>query len=156
MMDGMRTRTQAVIDLGVAVVNAPITAASALLNVATGGTVRFDRRYTVVCEGGWLSNRGLSNVFTTGNTFNVKSGYEDKFRANDAVFEHEWRHSVQWALLGPVRFLPLYAISYFGSQRINGTQCWNVFEWTAGFEDGGYHNCAGLGRMAEPDLRLSD
>lgn len=151
----MRERLRAYVDGAVAAANAPITVASALLNLATGAHIRFDRHHTVVCEGGWLSNRGLSNVFTTGNTFNVKSGYEDKFRLNDAVFEHEWRHSVQWALLGPLRFVPLYAISYFGSQRINGTQSWNVFEWTAGFADGGYHDCAGLGRVAKPHV-LSD
>ena len=149
MMGGMRTRLRSDVDSAVASANAPITVASALLNLATGAKVRFDKHHTVVCEGGWLSNRGLSNVFTTGNTFNVKSGYEDKFRGNDALLEHEWRHSVQWALLGPVRFLPLYAISYFGSQRVNGTQCWNVFEWTAGFEDGGYLDCAGFGDVPD-------
>ncbi len=133
-------------DLAVAVVNSAITAATAALNAATGGKIRFDRHLTVVCEGGWLSNRGLSNVFTTGNTINVKAGYEEQFRSNTALLEHEWRHSVQWALLGPVRFTALYAASYFGSQRVSGSQAWNVFEWTAGFADGGYRECESLGK----------
>ena len=100
----------------------------------------------MVCEGGWLSDRGLSSVFTTGNTINVKRTAAERLRASDALLEHEWRHSVQWALLSPGLFLPLYALSYFGSQRVSGTQAWNVFEWTAGFADGGYVDCAGLGR----------
>jgi hypothetical protein len=100
----------------------------------------------VICEGGWLSNRGLSNVFTTGNTINVKAGYEEKFRGNAVLLEHEWRHSVQWALLGPIRFTALYVASYLGSQRVSGSQAWNVFEWSAGFADGGYHDCEGLGK----------
>lgn len=133
-----------VLDITVATVNAFVTAVTAAVNIATGATVRFERHHTVICEGGWLSNRGLSNVYTTGNTINVKAGYEDKFRGNDALLEHEWRHSVQWALLGPVKFVALYALSYFGSQAIKGCQCWNVFEWSAGFADGGY-DCAGLG-----------
>jgi hypothetical protein len=137
----------AVRDLVVAVLNAFVTAVTAAVNVATGGKARFDRHLTVVCEGGWLSDRGLSNVYTTGNTINVKSGYEEQFRAKPALLEHEWRHSVQWAVFGPVRFLPLYALSYFGSQRLAGCQCWNVFEWTADFADGGY-DCPGFGKRA--------
>jgi hypothetical protein len=136
------------VDVVVAVVNAFVTAVTAAANAATGGKVRFDRHLTVICEGGWLSDRGLSNVYTTGNTINVKSGYEEHFRDNAALLEHEWRHSVQWALLGPVKFLALYVPSYFGSQQISGSQCWNVFEWTAGFEDGGYHDCAGFGKRS--------
>ena len=134
------------VDLLVAVLNAPITALAALLNRATGATIRYDRHHTVICEGGWLSERGLSHVYTTGNTINVKADYADQFRDNDRVLEHEWRHSVQWALVGPLRFTALYALSYFGSQWIAGCQCWNVFEWSAGFEDGGY-DCAGFGRQ---------
>ena len=38
------------------------------INAATGANVRFDRHLTVVCEGGWLSERGWSSAFTTGNT----------------------------------------------------------------------------------------
>jgi hypothetical protein len=134
-------------DVAVALANSLVTVASAAVNVATGATVRFDRHYTVICEGGWLSERGLSNVYTTGNTINVKAAYADTFRGNERVLEHEWRHSVQWALIGPARFIPLYALSYFGSQWIAGCQCWNVFEWTAGFADGGY-DCAGFGKRA--------
>jgi hypothetical protein len=140
--------SQSATDLAVAVVNAPITAITAAVNFATGAKLRRDRHLTIVCEGGWLSDRGLSSAFTTGNTINVKAVAAEKLRDSEALLEHEWRHSVQWALLGPVRFLPLYAISYFGSQWATGTQCWNVFEWTAGFADGGYDDCAGLGKRA--------
>lgn len=137
------------LDVAVAVVNAPLTALTALVGAATGATVRRDKHLTVVCEGGWLSDRGLSSAFTTGNTINVKRNAAERLRDDEKLFEHEWRHSVQWALLGPV-FLPLYAVSYFGSQWLTGTQCWNVFEWTAGFADGGYDNCVSLGRRRAP------
>jgi hypothetical protein len=137
------------IDLAVAIVNAPITALTALVGAATGATVRRDRHLTVVCEGGWLSDRGLSSAFTTGNTINVKAAAAARLRDDAKLLEHEWRHSVQWAVVGPVRFLALYAVSYFGSQALTGTQCWNVFEWTAGFADGGYDDCLGLGRRVD-------
>lgn len=132
----------------IAVVNAPVTAAAALVGAATGAHVRRDRHCTVVCEGGWLSDRGLSSAFTTGNAINVKARAAQRLRDDPNLFEHEWRHSVQWAVVGPVRFVALYALSYFGSHALTGTQCWNVFEWSAGFADGGYHDCAGLGRPA--------
>ncbi len=140
---------QTVVDLVVAVANGFVTVVTAAANLATGAKVRRDRHLTIICEGGWLSDRGLSNVFTTGNAINVKTGYEDTFREKPALLEHEWRHSVQWAMLGPVRFIPLYALSYFASRRISGTQAWNVFEWTAGFSDGGYDDCAGFGKRKE-------
>ena len=92
----------------------------------------------MICEGGWLSDRGLSSAVTTGNTINVKAAAAERLRHDANLLEHEWRHSVQWAVVGPVRFLALYAVSYFGSQAICGDQRLNVFEWSAGFEDGGY------------------
>jgi hypothetical protein len=143
----VRARTT---DVVVALANAFVTAATAAVNAATGATVRVDRHLTVVCEGGWLSDRGLSHAFTTGNTINVKRDFADRLRHDEKLLEHEWRHSVQWALFGPVRFTALYAVSYFGSQWISGSQCWNVFEWSAGFADGGYDDCAGLGRRVTP------
>lgn len=133
-------------DLAVAIVNAPITLVTAAVNAATGAKLRVDRHLTVVCEGGWLSEQGLSTAFTTGNTINIKAASAEKLRSDPALLEHEWRHSVQWAVLGPVKFLALYAASYFGSERISGSQCWNVFEWTAGFADGGYDDCVTLGQ----------
>lgn len=126
------------IDLAVAIVNAPITAITALVGAATGAKVRTDRHHTVICEGGWLSDRGLSSAFTTGNTINVKASAAERLRCDEKLLEHEWRHSVQWAVVGPVRFLLLYAVSYFGSQAVCGNQRLNVFEWSAGFADGGY------------------
>lgn len=133
-------------DLGVAIANGPVTLVTAMANAVTGGQLRVDRHLTVVCEGGWLSDRGWSNAFTTGNTINLKSGFADTLRSSPDLLEHEWRHSVQWAALGPVRFLALYAASYFVSDQTSGSQCWNVFEWTAGFADGGYDDCIALGR----------
>lgn len=141
-------RSRNAFDLAVAVVNAPITLASVAVGVATGASVRLDRHFTVVCEGGWLSDVGLSSAFTSGNAVNVKRSAAERLRSSDALLEHEWRHAVQWAALGPLPFVALYALSYFGSQRFSGTQAWNVFEWTAGFADGGYSDCAGLGRVA--------
>lgn len=138
-------------DLFVAIRNAPITFLTALVNKVTGATVRFDRHYTIVCEGGWLSERGLSSAYTTGNTINVKRSAARRLREDDKLLEHEWRHSVQWATLGPVAFVPLYVLSYFGSERIASCQAWNVFEWTAGFADGGYDDCAGLGKRSAAD-----
>lgn len=149
----MEKRVRQVVDIAVAIVNLPVTIATAALNKATGATVRFDKHYTVVCDGGWLSNKGMSSIFTTGNTFNVKSGNEHKLHESDALFEHEWRHSVQWAIVGPIKFTILYALNYFGSERIAGSQVWNVFEWTANFQDGGYTNCATLGKHVEDPLR---
>lgn len=125
-------------DLAVAVVNAPVTALTALVGAATGATVRTDRHHTVICEGGWLSDRGLSSAFTTGNTINVKRSAAERLRTDANLLEHEWRHSVQWAVVGPIRFLALYTLSYFGSQALKGDQRLNVFEWQAGFADGGY------------------
>jgi hypothetical protein len=133
-------------DVTVAMVNAWITAVTAAANAATGAHVRMDRHLTVVCEGGWLSERGLSSAFTTGNTINVKASAAERLRDDPDLLDHEWRHSVQWAVLGPVKFLVLYIASYFGSDRISGSQCWNVFEWTAGFADGGYGDCVTLGQ----------
>lgn len=126
------------IDLAVAIINTPITVITALVNAATGATVRTDKHLTVVCEGGWLSDRGLSSAYTTGNTINVKRSAAQRLREDEKLLEHEWRHSVQWAVVGPVRFLALYALSYFGSQALTGDQRLNVFEWQAGFADGGY------------------
>lgn len=134
------------VDVGVAIVNAPVTVVTAAANALTGSTVRLDRHLTVVCEGGWLSERGWSSAFTTGNTVNVKSAAAARLRDDPALLEHEWRHSVQWALLGPVRFLALYVANYYASLAVSDSQCWNVFEWSAGFADGGYTDCAGLGR----------
>ena len=133
-------------DLALALVNAPVTAITAATNALTGATVRLDRHYTVICEGGWLSERGWSSAFTTGNTINVKRDAADRLRADPLLLEHEWRHSVQWAALGPVAFLALYVGNYYLSRALaDGSQCWNVFEWSAGFDDGGYP-CDGLGR----------
>jgi len=128
-------------DLAIALVNAPVTAITAAVNALTGATVRVDRHFTVVCEGGWLSERGWSSAFTTGNTINVKHAAAARLRADAKLLEHEWRHSVQWAALGPVAFLGLYTANYFASNAIAGSQCWNVFEWSAGFADGGYDDC---------------
>jgi hypothetical protein len=126
-------------DLVLAALNAPVTAVTAAVNVATGATVRLDRHLTVVCEGGWLSDQGWSHAFTTGNTVNVKRDFADQLRGDQALLEHEWRHSVQWAALGPIAFISLYAANYFVSNAISGSQRWNVFEWSAGFADGGYN-----------------
>jgi hypothetical protein len=128
-------------DLALAVVNAPITAITCAANALTGATVRFDRHLTVVCEGGWLSDRGWSSAFTTGNTINVKRESAERLRNDPALLEHEWRHSVQWAALGPIAFVALYAANYFISNAIAGSQRWNAFEWSAGFADGGYADC---------------
>jgi hypothetical protein len=141
------TRAIRLLDLAIAGTNVLLTAAVVAVNAATGATIRFDRHCTVICEGGVLSELGLSHVYATGNSINVKADYADTFRADPRLLEHEWHHSVQWALLGPVTFTALYAISYFGSQRIAGCQCWNVFEWSAGFADGGY-DCVGFGARA--------
>lgn len=132
-------------DLAIAVLNAPVTVVTAAANALTGATVRFDRHLTVVCEGGWLSDRGWSNAYTTGNAINVKRDFAEQLRTDPALLEHEWRHSVQWAALGPIAFLALYTANYFASRAIAGTQCWNVFEWSAGFADGGYHDCVRSG-----------
>src|SRR5438045_910086 len=113
-------------DLVVAVVNAPVTAVTAAANALTGATVRLDRHLTVICEGGWLSERGWSRAFTTGNTVNVKRDFADRLRTDSKLLEHEWRHSVQWAAFGPVAFLVLYTANYFASNAIAGSQCWNV------------------------------
>ena len=128
-------------DIAIALVNAPVTAITAATNALTGATVRLDRHLTVVCEGGWLSERGWSHAYTTGNTVNVKRDFAERLRVDDKVLEHEWRHSVQWAALGPVAFLALYTANYFASRALVGSQCWNVFEWSAGFADGGYDDC---------------
>ena len=133
-------------DFVVAAANAPVTAITAATNALTGGRVRCDRHYTVVCEGGWLSERGWSSAFTTGNTINVKVSAAPRLRDDAALLDHEWRHSVQWAAFGPLRFLTLYAANYFASEAVSQSQCWNVFEWSAGFADGGYTDCAALGR----------
>jgi hypothetical protein len=134
------------VDVAVAAVNAPVTAVTAAANALTGARVRMDRHLTVVCEGGWLSERGWSSAFTTGNTINVKAAEAERLRDDPKLLEHEWRHSVQWAVFGPVRFLGLYVANYYASQAVSDSQCWNVFEWSAGFADGGYSDCAALGR----------
>ena len=48
-------------------------------------------------------------------------------------------------MLGP-SFLALYETNYALSEVFTGGQCWNVFEWEAGFDDGqyprnGFGNC---------------
>lgn len=82
-------------------------------------------------------------AFTTGNTVNLSTGYVSFFNSHPEVLEHEWRHSRQWAVLGPA-FLPLYGLNYGLSELFTGEQCWNVFEWEAGFDDGHYP-CSGFG-----------
>ncbi|HVV37925.1 MAG TPA: hypothetical protein VHC63_15050 [Acidimicrobiales bacterium] len=125
------------LDVVVAVANAPVTVLAAAVNAATGARVRLDRHLTVVCEGGLLSDLGLSSAFTTGNTVNVKRSAVEYFNTYPEILDHEWRHSLQWAALG-LAFLPLYAVNYALSARLTGGQCWNVFEWHAGFADGHY------------------
>src|SRR5207253_9149182 len=97
----------------------------------------FDRHYTVICEGGLLSDLGLSSAFTTGNTVNVKTSAVESFNECPEVLEHEWKHSRQWAVMG-LWFLPVYVANYGLSQTLSGGQGWNVFEWEAGFADGHY------------------
>lgn len=130
------------VDVVVAVRNAPVTAVTTTANVVTGGDCRLDKHLTVVCEGGALSDLG-DTAFTTGNTVNVSTGYVPFFNSHPEVLEHEWRHSRQWAVLGPA-FLPLYGLNYGLSELFTGEQCWNVFEWEAGFDDGHYP-CSGFG-----------
>jgi len=130
------------VDVVVAVKNAPVTAVTTAANVVTGGDCRLGHHLTVVCEGGALSDLG-DTAFTTGNTVNVSTGHVSFFNSHPEVLEHEWRHSRQWAVLGP-SFLPLYGANYGLSQLFTGGQCWNVFEWEAGFDDDHYP-CKGFG-----------
>jgi hypothetical protein len=43
--------------------------------------------------------------------------------------------------------LPGYLINKaVGTVLPGDSDCWNLFEWSAGFKDGGYQNCKGLGQ----------
>ncbi len=62
---------------------------------------------------------------------------EDSFSAKTLL--HELRHVDQWNL-GPLS-PALYGMSASASQLTTGTQCLNIFEYWAGFEEGGYREC---------------
>ena len=129
-------------DVAIAVKNAPVTAVTAGVNTVTGGDCGWDKHLAVVCEGGVISDRA-GGAFTTGNTINVSTGFEDYFCSHPVFSKHEWHHSRQWAIFGPVGFPVLYGANYALSQAFTGGQCGNVFEWDAGFHAGGY-DCNGF------------
>jgi RHS repeat-associated protein len=124
-------------DVAIATVNAPVTTVTAGANFFTGGDCGWDKHLTVVCEGGVLSDHSFSGAsFTTGNTVNVPTRYQDFWLAHhDELIEHESNHSTQWAFLG-LSFIPLYAIA----NRNGG--CDNIFEQDAGLREGQY-KCGG-------------
>lgn len=125
------------VDVTVATVNAPVTAASAAVNSWTGGDCDWNPHLTVVCYDGAIS--GLSNrTFVTGSTINTTMSKVD-FAADGGLLRHETWHTRQWAIFGGGPLFPLlYGLE---SLRTRGNECNNVFEIWAGLEDGGYEQC---------------
>ena len=68
-IDDTATRVE---DVAVATKNAPVTAAAAAINSATGGDCDWNADLTVVCYGGWLGNANpWTDTWTTGSTINT-------------------------------------------------------------------------------------
>jgi hypothetical protein len=81
----------------------------------------------------------VAGAFTIGNVISTKHGPEYLLGpGREAIFEHELRHSVQSAILGPL-FLPAYfaaaGYSWLVSADWGGR---NLFEQWAGLESGNY------------------
>lgn len=81
----------------------------------------------VECDGAW----GFSGrPWTFGDVvMNTSNGH-----MSDTLFEHESKHSAQWAALGGWGFVPAYA----GDLLVEG-RC-NSFEHQAGYGSGGYND----------------
>ncbi len=100
-----------------------------------GGDCGFRAGLVVVCTGVDTWATGPRPIVTIGNVVLTENQI-----LSDAEFEHETRHADQWAIFGPS--LPgLYGVFEGASQVTGHDSCWNVFEWWAGFEGGGYRKC---------------
>ena len=135
------------VDVTVAVRNAGVTLPTAAINSWTGGDCDWEAHLTVVCYGGAVSQANpFADTWTTGSTINTELG-KDEFRrapcGSGGLLAHETWHTRQWAAFGP-SFVPLY----LGNSGLSALASWgdpaayNVFEWQAGFADGGYTDCA--------------
>lgn len=59
---------------------------------------------------------------------------EEQYDERPRLHEHEWKHSIQWAVLGPVLFPLLYGLAELAYPSRDR----NPFERMAGLVDGGY------------------
>jgi hypothetical protein len=125
-------------DVGTAVVNAPATIPTAAVNAWTGGDCDWNEHLSVVCYGGWLSERS-GRTFVTGSTINTQRDKADFAAAYDGkLVEHEVCHTRQWAIFGG-GFTNLFPVLYgFEHLRSRGNPRHNIFERWAGLEEGGY------------------
>jgi hypothetical protein len=118
-------------------VTAPITAPTWVYAEMNGGNCGFDPGLVVGCYdvNDWAVPRG---ALTVGGA----ALYEDEANdVSDAKRAHEEGHTDQAALFGPLALPYLYLANEAVSQGTGHGPCWNLFEWWAGFEEGGYDKC---------------
>ncbi|MCG5216712.1 hypothetical protein [Streptosporangium sp. KLBMP 9127] len=78
----------------------------------------------------------VARAFTLGNV--VLTRYDDGFLTGD-LLRHESRHATQYACCVGVLMLPLYVVAVVISFVICGHHgSWNLFEWLADLDEGGY------------------
>ncbi len=58
-------------------------------------------------------------------------------KVDKATLRHETKHADQWAI-GGIKFAAAYNIN---AGLTGNDPCKNIFEWWAGFKDGGYSKC---------------
>lgn len=78
----------------------------------------------------------VARAFTLGNV--VLTRYGEGFLQGE-LLRHEARHATQYACCLGVLMLPLYVVALLVSVAICGHYgSWNLFEWLADLEEGGY------------------
>ncbi len=129
-----RVGRREIIDVVVAVANAPVSLIAAAINYSSGAHLRLKPHLVLVCHGGWLAQFApTGGAWAMGNVVST-SMTPTQYDARPRMHEHEWRHSVQWAVLGPVLFPVLYGIA----ELAYPSRAQNPFERLAGLADGGY------------------
>lgn len=125
----------------VAVANTPATAAGYGAAKSTGGDCRLEvGDWTVRCYNSSLppGTREGGRSITIGNIIITEQSRSD-FESDPSLIHHEYRHSQQWALFGPLLFPLFYGEESLHSMFLTGDPaCLNAFEVDAGLEAGGY------------------
>lgn len=120
------TSPATVVDAGRALILAPISVPAIGYGLAHGGHIEL--RGGLIVVAGMESGYGPRSGFVVGDVFLTRR----TDIATDLLI-HESKHADQWATLGI-----WFPVAYFGSDALTGPGAGNVFEVSAGLEDGGY------------------
>jgi RHS repeat-associated protein len=125
--------------------NLPVTGNAVVVAVASGGSCEMRSRLQIACFGTAEWADGPRGGITLGNAF-LTSDTRRELSANaslngttpERIYGHEYQHSRDWALLGPVGTPLAYGADWL---RARGDPCKQFFEIRANLADGGYSQC---------------